>query len=73
MSRCFSFGDSKLEMHQSWLVNPIPPSTYPPSERRSCLGMINPLVSLNKALLNPYFQRGGSLVGGLLISHEPVT
>ena len=29
-----------------------------------------PMVSLNKALLNPYFLGGGTLGGGRLTSHE---
>ncbi len=33
--------------------------------------MFQPLVSLNKALLGPYFLRGGGIVGVPLGSHEP--
>lgn len=56
MSICESFFsslDPKLEMHQSWLVNPTPPQTYPPSEIRCCLGIINHWFLLIR------FQRGG--------------
>ena len=44
---------------------PTPPQTYPPPEIRPFLRAYeNPVVSLNKALLNPYFSGGGTLGGG---------
>ena len=36
-----------------------------------CVSLIKPSVSLTKALLNPYFGRGGTL-GGWLISHHAI-
>ena len=47
-----------------------PPSVTPPPRNRALLQAYQPLVSLNKALLNPYFWRGIRLGGGRLTSHE---
>ena len=54
----------------SWLVNP-PPLTYPPTKIRPYWWLINPLVSLNNALLKPYFWGVYVTLGGSwLISHN---
>ena len=46
----------------SWLGN-LPPPNVPPPRNKALLRAYSPLVSLNKALLSPYFW-GGYVRGG---------
>ena len=51
---------------------PPGPRTPPPPEIAGLMiRAYSPLVSLNKALLNPYFGAGGYVRGGWLTSHDP--
>ena len=52
-------------------IQPTPPPTYPP-RNKALLRAYYPLVSLNKALLNPYFW-GGYVRGGWLNSHDMIS
>ena len=58
----------------SWLGPNQPALTYPPKKKqhKAFLRAYQPLVSLKRALLNPYFWRGGGTSGaGWLIRHGP--
>ena len=45
---------------------------YPPPRNKALLRAYEPLVSLNKALLNPYFWGGYVKGGGRLTGHDVV-
>ena len=49
--------------HHSW-ESKVPPHSYPPPINKALLRDYQPLVSLNKALLGPYFL-GGVALGGV--------
>ena len=55
----------------SWESKVPPPQSYPPISKALLRDYENPLVSLNKALLGPYFL-GGVALGGPLDCHENV-